>query len=243
MRAMSLIHATRVLVIFSLVPFAITLFRGLDLNSPPGKPAADTPFHEIAIMILAGIGGCQIASRIGIPGSSIIGPLILTACCTLAGLINSRPPSEKFLISQFIIGLAVGATYSGIAAAELRKYVVAGVAYTAITRCPERDIDYRCCSHTWPGAAGRVTFVPARRATGDGGYCTRRRIRHRVRGNSPHSADAARHPVCPGLFRMVATALTGGAGALAVSSAPDSAIFRKDVATAEIWMLRAPTEA
>lgn len=73
-RAMSLIHATRVLVIFSLVPFAIALFWGLDLNRPPGKPAVDIPFHEIAIMILAGIGGWQIAARIGIPGSSIIGP-------------------------------------------------------------------------------------------------------------------------------------------------------------------------
>ena len=131
-RAMSLIHATRVLVIFSLVPFAITLFWGLDLNRPPGKPAADIPVHEIAIMILAGIGGWQIASRIGIPGSSIIGPLILTACCTLTGLINSRPPAEMILVAQFIIGLAVGARYSGFTAEELRKYVVAGVAYTAI---------------------------------------------------------------------------------------------------------------
>ncbi len=36
------------------------------------------------------------------------------------------------LIAQFIIGLAVGARYSGITAEELRKYVVAGVANTAI---------------------------------------------------------------------------------------------------------------
>ncbi|MCY3874987.1 MAG: AbrB family transcriptional regulator [Rhodobacteraceae bacterium] len=131
-RAMSLIHATRVLMISSLVPFAITLFWGLDLNRPPGKPAIDIPLHEIAIMILAGIGGWQIAARIGIPGSSIIGPLILTAFCTLSGLINSRPPAEMILIAQFIIGLAVEARYSGMTSEELRKYVVAGVAYTAI---------------------------------------------------------------------------------------------------------------
>ncbi len=131
-RAMSLIHATRVLVIFSLVPSAITLFWGLDLNHPPGKTAIDIPLHEIAIMILAGIGGWQIAARIGITGFSIIGPLILTACWTLSGLINSRPPAEMILIAQFIIGLAVGARYSGITTEELRKYVVAGVAYTAI---------------------------------------------------------------------------------------------------------------
>ena len=93
-RAKSLIHATRVPVISSLVPFAITVFWGLDLNRPPGKPAIDIPLHEIAIMILAGIGGWQIAGRIGIPGSSIIGPLILTACRTLSGLIDSRPPAE-----------------------------------------------------------------------------------------------------------------------------------------------------
>ena len=131
-RAMSLVHATRVLVIFTLVPFAITLFWGLDLTGPPGNPATDVPVAEIAIMVLAGIGGWQIAARIGIPGPSFLGPLILTACCTLAGLINSRPPVEMILMAQFIIGLAVGARYSGITAEELKKYVVAGVAYTAI---------------------------------------------------------------------------------------------------------------
>ena len=131
-RAMSLIHATRVLVLFALAPIALTLIWGMELRRPPGQFAAALPVREIVLMGVAGLVGWLGASRLGIPGSSILGPLAVTAALSLSGFINSRPPVEMMWAAQFFIGTAVGVRYAGITAFEVRNYVLAGVAYSGI---------------------------------------------------------------------------------------------------------------
>jgi membrane AbrB-like protein len=127
MRVLSLVHATRVLLLVSLAPVALSMFWGVDLSARPGALAADLPPHEIALMIAAGLGGWQIAKRLGMFGASIIGPMILTAALSLAGLITHRPPAEMIWASQFFIGIGVGAQYAGVTMQELRRTVLAGV--------------------------------------------------------------------------------------------------------------------
>lgn len=131
-RAMSLIHATRVLAIVTVAPVLLTLVYDLDLTRAPGAPAASYPLWEIAVMVAAGIVGWKAGERIGLFGASILGPLIVTAALSLAGVIHSRPPAEMIWIAQFFIGIAVGAKYAGITTRELRHDVVAGLAYAAI---------------------------------------------------------------------------------------------------------------
>lgn len=131
-RAMSLIHATRILVIVTVVPFALAWFTGVDLTRPPGAPAASLPAVEIALMVLAGLAGWKGAERLRLFGASILGPLILSAALTLAGLIHSRPPVEMIMAAQFFIGIAVGAKYTGITGRELRVDVVAGLLFAAV---------------------------------------------------------------------------------------------------------------
>lgn len=131
-RTMSLIHATRVLIIVVLVPVLMTVVWGYDLNRPPGAPASALPLGEMAWMVLAAIGGWLIAARIKLFGASILGPMIAAAALSLGGLIEHRPPAEAILAAQFFIGLAVGAKYVGITARELRVDVIAGIGYCLI---------------------------------------------------------------------------------------------------------------
>ncbi|MCY3879338.1 MAG: AbrB family transcriptional regulator [Rhodobacteraceae bacterium] len=131
-RAMSLIHATRVLVIFIFVPIAVTAFWGLDLRRPPGQFAAALPHHEILLMVAAGLVGWWSALKLRIPGASLLGPIALSAALSLSGLINSRPPVEMLWAAQFAIGIGVGVRYSGITAYEVRAYVLSGAAYSLI---------------------------------------------------------------------------------------------------------------
>lgn len=128
-RAMSLIHATRVLVIVTAAPVILHLAWGADLTLPPGIPFSEVPLHEIALMALAGLLGWKGGERIGLFGASILGPLILTAALSLAGIIHSRPPAEVIMASQFFIGISVGAKYAGITWRELRVDVGAGIAF------------------------------------------------------------------------------------------------------------------
>jgi membrane AbrB-like protein len=131
-RTLTLIHATRLLVIVLFAPLIMVLAFDANLDSPIGAPAAAIPWHEILIMAAAALVGWQAFKRIGMFGAAIIGPMILSAALSLGDVIHSRPPAEAILAAQFFIGMGLGAGYVGVTLAELRKDVVAGLAYVVI---------------------------------------------------------------------------------------------------------------
>lgn len=131
-RALSLIHATRVLVIVTLAPIILVGFFGASLSNPIGTPAADLPLSEMALMAVAGLIGWKGGERIGLFGASILGPLIVTAALSLADVIHYRPPAEAILTAQFFIGITIGVYYVGVTLTELRKDVLAGLAFILI---------------------------------------------------------------------------------------------------------------
>lgn len=131
-RSMSLIHATRVLVIVVALPFLLKGVWQADLSALPGKPASDVPWPHLAIMVGCALTGWLGAKRIGLFGASILGPLIVTAAVTLAGLLENRPPAEAIWAAQFFIGTSIGAKYAGISMAEVRRDLVAGLGFCVI---------------------------------------------------------------------------------------------------------------
>ncbi|MEM9198204.1 MAG: AbrB family transcriptional regulator [Pseudomonadota bacterium] len=131
-RALSLIHATRVLIIVTIAPLILTLGFGTPLTGEIGAPVADLPAHEMALMVAAALIGWKGGERIGLFGASIIGPMIVTAAFSLSGLIHSRPPAEAILTAQFMIGIGIGVGYVGVTMAELRRVVLAGVLFVLV---------------------------------------------------------------------------------------------------------------
>jgi len=106
-RTLSLVHATRVLVIVVALPFILQSVWGADLTNPPGAPATDLPPTQMLIMVLCAFAGWQIARAVGMFGASILGPLILTAIVSLIGFLEHRPPAEAIWMAQFFIGMTV----------------------------------------------------------------------------------------------------------------------------------------
>ncbi|MHA6324280.1 AbrB family transcriptional regulator [Roseivivax sp. CAU 1753] len=131
-RALSLIHATRVMVIVVALPFLLRWAWDADLSNPPGAPAASIPPPQLALMVLCGIAGWQIAKRLGMFGASILGPLILAAILALAGILQHRPPAEAVWAAQFFIGMSVGTKYAGVTMPEVRTYVTAALGFCGI---------------------------------------------------------------------------------------------------------------
>lgn len=131
-RAMSLIHATRMMVIVVALPFLLIGIWDADLSNPPGAPATTIPLHELAIMVACAIGGWQVARRVGLFGASILGPLIATAALSLAGWLHNRPPAEAIWAAQFFIGMAIGSKYAGVTWREVRRDVTAGLGFCLI---------------------------------------------------------------------------------------------------------------
>ncbi len=131
-RVLSLIHATRLLVIVVAAPLIMTQGFGANLDSPVGDPAATLPLHEMALMAFAAVAGWKGGERIGLFGAPILGPMILAAALSLTGAIHYRPPAEAILLAQFFIGVGLGAGYVGVTFAEVRRDVVAGLLFTAM---------------------------------------------------------------------------------------------------------------
>ncbi|MBY8978107.1 AbrB family transcriptional regulator [Rhodobacteraceae bacterium NNCM2] len=131
-RALSLIHATRVLIIVVTAPILLTQLWGVSLSNPPGVPASTLPLHEIGLMIAAALIGWKGGEAIGLFGASILGPLAVTALLSLTDILHNRPPAEAILAAQFFIGTGIGVKYAGVTLQEIRRDVAAGVAYVVL---------------------------------------------------------------------------------------------------------------
>ncbi|MFK7755088.1 MAG: AbrB family transcriptional regulator [Sedimentitalea sp.] len=131
-RALSLIHATRVMVIVVALPFLLSWVWQADLSNPPGVPAATLGWQQMALMVFCGLVGWQVAKRVGMFGASILGPLLLAAAFALTGILQHRPPAEAIWAAQFFIGMTVGCQYAGVTMAEVRRDVSAGLGFCLI---------------------------------------------------------------------------------------------------------------
>lgn len=128
-RTLSLIHATRVMVIVVSLPILLHWVWDADLSNPPGAPAATLPWQQLLLMAFCGLAGWQIAKRVGMFGATILGPLLLAAVFALAGVLEHRPPAEAIWAAQFFIGMGVGSKYAGVTMAEVRRDVTAGIGF------------------------------------------------------------------------------------------------------------------
>jgi len=131
-RILSLIHATRVLIIVTVAPILLVQFYGQSLSNPIGEPAASLPLRELALMVAAAIIGWEGGERLGLFGASILGPMIVATVLSLSGLLHARPPAEAILAAQFFIGVGIGVHYVGITLGELRRVITAGTAFVLI---------------------------------------------------------------------------------------------------------------
>jgi membrane AbrB-like protein len=131
-RSLSLIHATRVLIVVVALPFLLKGIWQADLSNPPGVPVNAVPVSQLAIMIVCAIVGWQVARKIGMFGAAILGPLVLTAIVTISGNLQFRPPAEAIWAAQFFIGMTIGSKYVGITMDEIRRDLAAGLGFCLI---------------------------------------------------------------------------------------------------------------
>lgn len=131
-RALALVHTTRVVATVALLPVLLAYAFDLDFSPPDTAQAAPTPMSELLLMCMAGYVGWRLALRLRLFGAPVLGPLILGAVLSLAGLVEHRPPGEVISAAQFFLGVALGAGYVGVTFAELGGKVLAGVVYVVI---------------------------------------------------------------------------------------------------------------
>ncbi|GAB1361711.1 AbrB family transcriptional regulator [Rhodobacter sp.] len=164
-RQLSLVHATRLLVIMIVAPIVLVHVYGVSLNHPVGQPASDIPLTEIGLMIAAGLIGWKGGERIGLFGAAILGPMIVAMILSLTGILHLRPPREALLAAQFLIGMAIGVSYVGVTLRELRDTVAGGAAFVlilAVIAAAMTEIVY--LAGLGPPVEGFLAFTPGGQA-------------------------------------------------------------------------------
>ena len=164
-RTLSLIHATRVLVIVVALPFFLQTIWHADLSNPPGLPIATIPFYELGIMVVCALLGWRGAKWIGLFGASILGPLILTAAVTLADGLHFRPPAEAIWAAQFFIGMSIGSKYAGITMTEIRHDLLAALGFCLILMgLTVAFVQFAYALDLAPGMEALLSFAPGGQA-------------------------------------------------------------------------------
>jgi uncharacterized protein len=131
-RALSLIHATRVLIIVLTAPFVLVWLYDVTLDAPIGAPMASLPPWQLALLVVAALVGWKGGERIGLFGAAILGPMIVAAVLSLTGILHTRPPAEAINVAQVLIGMTIGVYFTGITLRELARDVAAGAVFALI---------------------------------------------------------------------------------------------------------------
>lgn len=131
-RALSLVHATRVLAIVAVMPALVSGLWGRSLAGPLGVSAAAVPGRELLVMLACAVVGWLVAARVRLFGAPILGPMIAAIAASLLGLLHHRPPAEAILAAQFFIGTGIGVLYRGVTVRELRTTVLAALGFCVI---------------------------------------------------------------------------------------------------------------
>ena len=164
-RQVSLVHVTRLLVIMLVGPLLLVTVYGVELTHPVGQPAGDIPPSELLIMAAAAIVGWKGAERIGLFGAAILGPLIVAAVLSLAGILHMRPPREALLAAQFLIGISIGVSYVGVALRELRETVAGGAVFVLILAVLAGAVtEFVTLTGLAPPVEGFLAFMPGGQA-------------------------------------------------------------------------------
>ncbi len=132
-RAVTLIQLARnVLVVFAL-PLYLQWHNGMSAGqqafAAKSHLADLTPGGTLELIIL-GIAGTWIASRLGLAGAAIVGPMVLSGIAHAAGLTVASVPFEIMTPTQVLLGILLGAQFRGLTWLEFRTTLAAGLAFT-----------------------------------------------------------------------------------------------------------------
>jgi uncharacterized protein len=131
LRTISLVHATRILLIVFTVPLAFRLLGYL----PPGQalgPAAGAGWLDLGLLTLCGVLGFFGGQLLRLPAPGLLGPMLLSAAAHLLDLVHGAPPPLLVAAAQVVIGASVGCRFEGYPVARVLWMILVGLGLTVI---------------------------------------------------------------------------------------------------------------
>lgn len=128
LRALGLAHATRILLVVTVVPLYFRLAEGIALPSLPrsGGSLAALGLLDAATLLACGLMGVPLGALLRLPASHLTGPLLLSIGAHVGGLTHAAPPSALVAAAQIVIGGGIGCFFTGISLRRMWRIVLLG---------------------------------------------------------------------------------------------------------------------
>lgn len=133
-RVITLMHATRILVIVAVIPFYFRVLEGIDVPTLPPASASllQTPVFDGLLLAVCAVGGYWIARRLRVPAAALVGPMLLSAAVHIAGWTSASPPFELIAAAQVVVGTALGARFAGLTLGRVWPHLLVGAGSAVI---------------------------------------------------------------------------------------------------------------
>jgi hypothetical protein len=130
-RKITLVHAMRVMMVVFIVPFWLQFGGGQTLGQGVARapPLSQLTLIDAVLIMLIAWAGSRIATRIGLLGASMVGPLILSGLLHGFGLTTVKVPLEILIAAQLTLGIVIGSYFIGVTLREFVTVLSWGLAF------------------------------------------------------------------------------------------------------------------
>lgn len=132
-RKLVLVHSVRIVLVVTLVPFALRQMLGLGqgaLSGPPGHGAGG-PLDWLALSACV-LLGYWLGNRLRSYGGLMLVPMFLSAVIHGSGVTSAEIPYAIVAAMQVVIGCITGARFAGVRFQEVWRTLMIGLVWTLV---------------------------------------------------------------------------------------------------------------
>lgn len=120
----SLVHATRILVVVGTIPVYFRYIEGLNIPSMPPGPDGLPDLLDMLLLAGCAVIGVPLAPRLRLPAGALLGPMLLSAILHISGLTSAAPPGPIVAGAQIVIGAGIGCRFAGLRLAHVWRIIL-----------------------------------------------------------------------------------------------------------------------
>lgn len=131
-RAITLAHSTRIVIIVFALPLIFQYFLHLDIGNAVPLVQMQSEHPLLDILLIAGLSavGWLGATKAGLAGAALIGPMLLSAIAHLAGVTTAKVPATLMNAAQITLGVLLGCQFKGLTLREFVSVVTKAAVYS-----------------------------------------------------------------------------------------------------------------
>lgn len=131
-RTVTLIQATRIVLILFLLPFWLQWVGGktIGIFVPGAVHLNELLLVDAVILVALGWIGWVIARRLGLAGAPLVGPMILSGIAHGLGWTQAKIPQELLILAQVTLGILLGAQFRGLTWREFSSTMMWGAGFS-----------------------------------------------------------------------------------------------------------------